>query len=1001
MVQERHSRILVSLVSLVAMSLFCPAILPAQVTTATVYGNVGDPSGAQIPDASVIIVNEETGSVQTATTSPTGEFTFNFLPVGRYTLTITASGFKEQAESGLELTAGQRVRRTYVLEIGSLTEKVTVTAGKALVNTVNAEQLISHGTTEIREMPLARRDWTNLLNVGTGVEVRGSGGGSGISLNGLPPGGFSLTVDGTQASASSEETSLTLRGNFNLIKVISLEAISEVNVNKGIVPAEYANTLSGNIGLITKSGTNSFHGSLFENYQSADLNARNQFLSTKPPVTLHQFGGSFGGPIARNKLFAFGVYEGYRLDSFVAFNSDVPTAEYRAQAIAAVPAYQQFFDTLPLPNQPYAAGVRTGAFIGTGSSTASDNHVDLRGDYNVDNRNRFSSRYSRGRPDSLTPRVSPVNPRTFTGLDDAFTGSYFRIGSSFSAETRFGFSRNDVTRLDEIYNLGVAGIAGLTFTDNGGEILVSRGKNWSIEETVAVNKGRHSLKFGGLLQFQDQTRENVETPVIQYGNDADLLANNPTRLQATFGLRPYVINYWTNGYFVQDDFKINPNLVVNLGLRYDYFSVPTERDDRLFNREGPTGLGPLIPASEGIYRADRNNFAPRTGFAWTVGPSRRTVVRGGFGMFYTRSPLRNILEVVRNSIDEPFRVTYSRAEAQALGLRYPITNEGVLPLARNPNAPWSGSIINTNFPTPYSTQWLVSASRQLTSTVAVDTSYTGTRGLNILFNRQINTVDRVTGLRPYAPAFGEFRYFDTSEVTRYHAWQTTVQKRFSDGFLVNANYTLGKSTSYGDADLSTLAAPQDPDDLEAERGPSSYDIRHRFASDFLYELPLSRWWHTDGFGKRLLLAGWQVGGVFRAQSGSPFSISTPSSILGQRVDFLGGSPYLDSPSDSLAYLDRAAFAQVPRIAASGASARPGTLKRNALRLPGFWNLDLALSKNIALTGGLRLQVRGDMFNAFNATSFSGLNTTITSPNFGRFTATRGARVVQLNTRLIW
>ena len=324
--------------------------------------------------------------------------------------------------------------------------------------------MISHGTIEVREMPLARRDWTNLLNVGTGVEVRGSGGGTGISLNGLPPGGFSLTVDGTQASASSEETSLTSFGNFNLIKVVSLEAISEVNVNKGIVQAEYANTLSGNVGLITKSGTNSFHGSVFENYQNAKLNARNQFLTTKPARTLHQFGGSLGGPIVKNRLFGFGVYEGYRQSSFVAINSDVPTAEYRALAIAAVPAYQQFFDTLPLPNQSYAAGARTGVFIGSGSSTANDDHVVARGDYNIDNHNRISSRYTRGRPDSLSPRVSPVNSRTFTGLDDAFTASYFRIGSSFSAETRFGFSRNDVTRLDEIYTLGIAGIAGLTFT---------------------------------------------------------------------------------------------------------------------------------------------------------------------------------------------------------------------------------------------------------------------------------------------------------------------------------------------------------------------------------------------------------------------------------------------------------------------------------------------------------------------------------------------------------
>lgn len=998
MVQKWHSRVLVLCMTLV---LFGPALVHGQVTTATVYGNVTDSSGAQIPGAPVVIVNEETGSTQTATTSSTGEFTFNFLAVGRYSLTIAAGGFKEQTESGIELTAGQRVRRTYALEIGSLTERVTVTAGRPLVNMVNAEQLSSHSTIEVREMPLARRDWTNLLNVGTGVDVRGSGGGTGIAMNGLPPGGFSLTVDGTQASANAEETSLTSFGNFNLIKVVSLEAISEVNVNKGIVQAEHANTMSGSVGLITKSGTNNFHGSVFENYQNATLNARNQFLATRPSGTLHQFGGSAGGPIVRNTFFTFGAYEGYRQSSFVAINTDVPTEGYRAQAVAVVPAYQQFFDTLPLPNQSHTAGARTGGFIGSGSSEANDDHVVLRGDYNVNSTNRITSRYTRGRPDSLSPRVSPVNPRTFTGLDDTFTSSYVRIGSSFSAETRFGFGRNDVTRLDGIYNLGVAGISGLTFTSNGGEILASRGKNWSIEEIVAVNKGRHSIKFGGLLQVQNQTRENAETPVVQYGNDADLLANNPSRIQVTFGLRPYLIKYWTNGYFVQDDFKVRSNLVVNLGLRYDYFSVPTEQDDRLFNREGPFGLGPLVPASEGIYAADRNNFAPRTGFAWTVDQSGRTVVRGGVGMFYTRSPLRTILEVVRNSIDEPFRVIYSRAEAQTLGLRYPVTNAGVLPLARDPNAPWTGATINPDFPTPYSTQWLFSVARQLTDTIAIDTSYTGTRGSNLLFNRQINTVDRQTGLRPFAPDFGEFRYFDTSEVTRYHAWQTTVAKRFSDGFLVNANYTWATNTSYGDANLSTLNAPQDPNDLEAERGPTPYDIRHRFAGDFLYELPLARWWGGDGLGKRLLLAGWQIGGILVAQTGSPFSISTPSSIIGQRVDFLGGSPYIQSSSDRLAYLDRAAFAQVPVIPASGASARPGTLGRNALRLPGYWNLDLALSKNIPLRNGMRLQVRGDLFNAFNVTNFSSLNTTITSPNFGRFTGTRGARVVQLNTRLLW
>ncbi|MGH9842868.1 MAG: hypothetical protein ACREEM_29370, partial [Blastocatellia bacterium] len=298
---------------------------------------------------------------------------------------------------------------------------------------------------EVRELPLARRDWTNLINIGTGLEVRASGGGTGVSINGLPPGGLSVTVDGTQASGSSEETSLTSFGNFNLIKVVSLEAISEVSVSKGILSAEYANTLSGNIGLITKNGTNEYHGSLFENYQGRVLNARNQFQSTRPAEVFNQFGGSFGSPIIKNKLFFFGVYEGYRQRRFSVLNDPVPTPEFRAKAIAAVPAYKPFFDAFPLPNQPYAAGSQTASFIGTAPQTANDNHLVFRGDYNLNDANRLSGRYTRGRPDSLS-YLNSIFPFTFTGLEDAFTSSYFRTGSTYSSETRFGFTRNDDNR---------------------------------------------------------------------------------------------------------------------------------------------------------------------------------------------------------------------------------------------------------------------------------------------------------------------------------------------------------------------------------------------------------------------------------------------------------------------------------------------------------------------------------------------------------------------------
>ena len=977
--------------------------VPAQVTTATVYGIVTDASGAQLPGATVTITNEQTGATQSAKTNDQGEFTFNFLQEGRYTLSITAGGFKEQAQPGIELAGGQRVRLSYELQVGAVTEKVTVTAEAPVINAVNAEQSISHDTTEVRELPLARRDWTNLVNVGNGLDVRASGGGTGVAINGLPPGGLSLTVDGTQGSGSPEDTSLTPFGNFNLIKIVSLEAISEVNVNKGIIPAEYANTLSGNVGLITKSGTNEYHGTLFENYNGRVLNARNQFLTTKPNEVFNQFGGSIGGPAIKNKLFFFGAYEGYRQRRVNIFNQNVPTAEFRARAIAAVPAYKPFFDTLPLPTESYPAGAQTGVFIGGTPFPANNDHFVVRGDYNINDTNRLSSRYTRGRPDSSSPQVFIDNPVAFIGLDDSFSTSYFRTGQTYSSETRFGYNRNDVTRLiaGVFVENGIGGISGLNFPAGGGELLATRGKGWSIEEIIAFNRGRHSIKFGGIFQYQNQTRENVETPFFTYNNEAEFLANDPSRIQVTFGLSPYLIKQWTNGYFIQDDFKLRPNLVVNLGLRWDYFSAPTEEDDRLFNRDEPFGLGPLRTPEEGIFNSDKNNFAPRVGFAWTVDKGARTVVRSGFGMYYTRLPIRNIVELVRDSLAAPFRVTFSRAEAQALGLKYPVTNAGLLPIVSNPNAPWTGTTINPDFPSPYSMQWVLSLQRQLTQTIAVETSYVGTRGIHLLFNRQINTVDRVTGLRPYAPAFGEFRHFDPSDSTSYHAWQTSVQKRFSSDFLVNAYYTWSRSISYSAGDLSTLNAPQDPNNIRLERGPSPFDVSHRFTADFLYELPFAKLWGSESLWKRLLFAGWQGSGIFRAETGSPLpaNITTPSSIIGQRVDFVGGSAYLDIPGDPVAYLNRAAFAPVPVIQASGASARPGTLGRNAIRLPGFWNLDLTLAKNLVFTERVRMQLRADMFNAFNHTNFSTVNTTITSGNFGRFTATRGARVIQLNMRL--
>jgi len=266
-------------------------------------------------------------------------------------------------------------------------------------------------------------------------------------MNGLPASAFRLTVDGTDAEGDPEIPSLGMYQNFNIIKTVSLEAISEVDVSKGIPSAEVANTMSGNVNIITKRGTNQFHGSLFLNNQIENLAARNQFAATKGPVVFNQFGGSFGGPIIRNKLFAFGVYEGYRQRAFRTISGNVPTAQFRERAIAAVPAYKPFFDLFPLPTTATAANAITAFHVTNGSNAAQDNHAVTRVDYQITNNMLLGGRYTRGRPSEVRPRITPANEQSFSGLSEAGTANLIYSRPTWSSESRVGYNFNDVLRL--------------------------------------------------------------------------------------------------------------------------------------------------------------------------------------------------------------------------------------------------------------------------------------------------------------------------------------------------------------------------------------------------------------------------------------------------------------------------------------------------------------------------------------------------------------------------
>ena len=978
----------------------------AQITTATMNGIVEDPSGASVPAAAATLTADSTRVTTRGVSDAKGEFTFTFLPPGKYSITINAAGFKLLQRSGIELKPGEGVRLTFDLELGSTTEEVTVTAPAPLVNTTNAQQSEALDSVHVEELPIPDRDWTNLVPLSTGAQLSAEG----VSLNGFGSATFSFTVDGTDASGSQEYPDFGLYGTYNLIKGVSEEAISEVQIAKGITPAEIGNTEAGNVNIFTKSGTNAFHGSLFENYSTVGLDARNQFLSYKPHSVLNQFGGSIGGPIIRDKLFFFGVYEGNRAGSLDLDDGEVPTPQFKAQAIAAVPAYGPLLNLFPNPTVSYGPTDQVAFWESVGSNQISDNHFDTRVDYYLGSRSRLDVRYTRARPFQTYPiDVLPqVNAEAYHGQYDVISGNYTFAEGSLSAETRFGFTRSVTKRLDGLFSTHDTGIYTPLFGAGDSENLDSGGKTFSFQEVVAVIRGRHSVKFGGQFVTMPAGRTDAESGYYIYSTIPDFTANIPDEAVFTYGVGPvpgdinagrFSVSNWRLGPFIQDDFKVTRTLVLNLGVRYDYFSVPNS-GNHLYSRSD-AGFGPLRPFNS-IYNANRTDFSPRLGFNWSPGKNGKTVINGGFGEFYNPHTLfSTAMEVYRNGLNEPFRDIASRQELLNLGIQCCEIQTATEPAVTGVGALWTGSSLSEHYPDPYSLQWTLGVQRELAKNLVLETTYVGNHGVHGQMIRDQDQVDRTTGIRPVA-GFGQFRWYDDSGWSTYDAWQSTLRKKLSQGLVFDLHYTWSRSMGNRDADLllGNALKPQDNNNLRAEKAPLGFDRTQMFNTDFIYELPFARLLHGESRGKKLGAAGWQISGILGADTGTPLDIVESNSLNEQRPDLVSGtSAYLGNWRNTMDYLNHSAFSPVPIMPLSGATARPGDLGRNAFRAPGMWNLDFSLAKNLAFSDKLKLQVRVDMFNAFNHTNLGGVVTTLQAANFGQLTSTGGTRTMQLGARL--
>ncbi len=1003
----------------------------AQRTTATFAGVVADPSNAVLPGAEVELTNEGTSAATQKVTSETGEFVFDFVPPGTYTLKIALPGFRTYESRGIPLGAGQNARRTYTLEVGSVNDSVTVTGEAPLVNTLSPEQRFSLETLQVQNLPMINRNVTSIIEfTGSGLtkgEALVSGaGGVRYRMNGLGGSSMSASADGGSATGFASSMALGGYGGFTKIDVMSADAVGEVQVVKGVIPAEYSG-LSGHLSLITKSGTNNFHGSLFHRYEGSVLSARQPILSVKPNSVWNQFGGSFGGPVVHDKVFFFFAYEGYRQRTTTSLTNDVPTPRFRDIFKQSLPYKETdiWLSYYTLPNQPYGPNDLLGRWIGPGVSNQDDDHIDSKGDYLVGGGN-LSVTFAFGHPSQLQAAQMPLNPRTFQSTMLRGTTSYVIGRGRWTSSTRIGINFNRGQRLEKYWNEkdpgkpetveGWRGVPAILYT---AMTNINQRENkqwgiepsWSMEQQFSIFRGAHSWKFGGKADLRRGGAPDTTNASVSYQVLDDVLRNTPSSVNAPTQVGQYVWSMNSFGFFIQDDWRATRKLVLNLGVRYDRYGAFVAKGKfkdtpgALFNLDGLRDSvnfmwGPLRDPMKPMNN-DNTNIGPRFGFAYTADGAGNFVVRGGFGVNFSGFDAAHYENQVGRRPDLPSDITFSRAESASLGLKFPAYNEDIVPIVLAQNRPpRPNARFNPNFQSPYAMNYTLGIQRALTRALILETAYVGSRGVKFNMVRTFNKTDRATGVRPN-PADIQGSYIDNSQQTNYNSWQTSLKQRFTHGLSMNLHHTWGKALSYTGGDVApgymgdTRNSVEDFNNVGIERSLSAGDVAHSVSIDWVYQAPTP---FRDSAISRQVLGGWQISGIWKARTGLPLGV-TQTGGRPDMIDIKSAVNLKCCSFGNIQYLNRAAFQLLTVPTASGQTIRRGHANATPLTGPGIWNVDLSLAKSFEIQENRKIELKADMLNALNHTQYNSIATNLSGLAFGEVNGTLSARVVQLQLRL--
>ncbi len=1026
----------------------------------TIVGTVSDPTGAVIPKARITVRNQETNATRGVETNEDGDYNVPLLPPGHYRVSAEKPGFRRSVYSNVNLDVDQTARADFILQVGMLKEDIAVTDTVPLVQTDTSTlgQVIDRR--QIRELPLNERNFLSFALVVPGGEMPAEGSenstqGGAISVNGAREQSNNFLLDGVDNNDPYINQYVVLP---------SIDAIQEFKVQSSDYSAEFGRSGGAQINVVLKSGGNQFHGDVFEFLRNREMDAKNFFdkpdctpasvpgtCSAIPRLDRNQFGGTLGGPIRRDKTFFFVSYEGLRLREATTREAIVPSQKQRSDALDAVaaegipvnPAGMAVFNLYPAAN----AGADLYTSTEFVASPVIRNTVDMpliKLDHQAGPNDFFSGHYSLFNENRFNP-YDPVN--SFTNLPGYGSFTLNRgqnTGVSWTHifdprwvnEARLGFNRMTAGVLQEDHgtnvsqelgfpdvltntvDLGVPNVSLLAFDGIGAPINYPQDRHdntFHFSDTLAWNPGRHQFKFGGDLR-RIQVNDYLDFLArgewfFQGGGSgapvaalAQLLSGVPDYALAVQGNTFNSLRSTGMDYYVQDDIRVVPRLLLNVGLRWEYNSPPVEAYDRFSVPDLSSNSLTCSPApgcqfiqagANGIPRAtygkDLHDFAPRIGVAWRPLKTERFVVRSAYGIFYDVG-IFNINLFPR--INPPFYEisAFPNNSSSPMTIQDILNQPGLAAVQPNLIAP--------NFRDAYMQQWNADLQYELRPNWMVDLAYVGSKGTHLAAPRDLNQPNPATGAFPYPQFAGaSILYVESSASSSYNALQFRSEKRVSQGLTFLAAYTFSKSMDDDSAVFSGSVGsglPQDSQNRRAEWALSDFDARHRFIFSSVYDAPFGvgrRWLNHPGLASHIL-GDWQLAGILTLQTGHPFTVNLPAPSAGgtgltafgnpARPDLIanpfqaGPVPNNPDPACQTTKSQGGLAADVVRqpqswfnpCAFAAPSGPFGDAGRNILTGPGVNNLDFSLSRNILIRGeGRRLQLRGEFFNLFNHPNF--------------------------------